>query len=256
MKRLASACSWVSAATPSSRPIATSNALAGPRAAAGRTVPRYAGSGCELSTESKTILSGTGSRSASGLASSPIPNRAARWSQYGRAWRSSRRYSARSVITPNRAATGRRPPGSWPWQRWFAPGCATRTAGRRALRPPRLPRRDRPPPRERLDQVERGREQPAPQPGHPTVGAVGKSGAERAEPRLRDRRHDGGYQQRHRERERPPGDAQRRDPREARRHEMPFRHLGERTQQTGAGLVERLKRRDAPDAVIDPRATP
>src|SRR3989442_2960055 len=31
---------------------------------------------------------------------------------------------------------------------------------------------------------------------------------------------------------------------------------GQRTQQAGGGLVERLKRRDAPDAVIDPRATP
>src|SRR5256885_477340 len=30
----------------------------------------------------------------------------------------------------------------------------------------------------------------------------------------------------------------------------------QRTQQAGGGLVERLKRRDAPDAVIDPRATP
>src|SRR5207247_9133857 len=46
------------------------------------------------------------------------------------------------------------------------------------------------------------------------------------------------------------------EPRAPRRREMPFRHVRERTQQTGAGLVERLKRRDAPDAVIDPRATP
>jgi len=49
-------------------------------AAVGTTACTYAGRGREPSTESTTILSGTGLSSAIGLATTPIANRPARWS--------------------------------------------------------------------------------------------------------------------------------------------------------------------------------
>src|SRR6266568_2750167 len=99
MNLLASDCSWPSAATASRSPTATaSRAEADPTTVAGSSAWRKLGSGRVPRTESTAILSGTGFNSAIGLASSPTPNRTARWSQYGRACRISRRYSARSLI--------------------------------------------------------------------------------------------------------------------------------------------------------------
>src|SRR5438552_3364281 len=206
MKRLASACSWVSAATPSSRPIATSNAPADPSTADGRTARTYAGSGCEPSTESKTILSGTGSSSARGLASMPIANRRARWGQYGRAWRSSRRASALSPAAQH--AHSVRPQvrfhGPQPLvlvQPVFAP-----YGGDHGPERPRSPRAASPPrretllnttaqPRDGLNEVQSRGQDAARQPRHP-LEAIGEPRAGAPEARLGHRRQDGGETER------------------------------------------------------------
>src|SRR6266550_2216744 len=99
MYLFASDWSWFTTAT------RRSSAIANPRIVsadcvrlAGRMDPRRRGRGRVPRTESTTIFRGTGLSKATGLASSPMPKSAARWSQYGRAWRSSRRYRARSPI--------------------------------------------------------------------------------------------------------------------------------------------------------------
>src|SRR6266487_519930 len=92
-----SACSWFAAATASSSMIATARmARAECVTVVGRRDCSTPGKGRVPSTESTTIFSGTGLSRAMGLASSPMPKSRATWIQYGRAWRRSRRYNAKS----------------------------------------------------------------------------------------------------------------------------------------------------------------
>src|SRR6266545_4603125 len=99
MYLFASDCSWFTTATRRSRAIATPRIVSADCVRlAGRMEPRRRGRGRVPRTESTTIFRGTGLSKATGLASSPMPKSAARWSQYGRAWRRSRRYRARSPI--------------------------------------------------------------------------------------------------------------------------------------------------------------
>src|SRR5436190_8614047 len=138
MNLLASVCSWPSAATASRSPTATaSRAVADPTTVAGSSAWRKWGSGRVPSTESTAILSGTGLSSAIGLASSPTPNRTARWSQYGRACRIRRRYNARSPISAPR-------PIAAPTFLAEHPGVARFLGGKGVIPPPRdaQPRED------------------------------------------------------------------------------------------------------------------
>src|SRR6267378_2944704 len=100
MYLLTSACSWFTVATSRSSTIATASIVSADCAAlAGRRCRRIPGSGRVPRTESTTIFKGTGFSKAMGLASSPMPKSRARWVQYGRAGRHSRRYRARSPIS-------------------------------------------------------------------------------------------------------------------------------------------------------------
>src|SRR2546428_498400 len=262
MKRLASACSWVSAATPSSRPIATSNAPADPSTADGRTARTNTGSGCEPSTESKTILSGTGSSSARGLASSPNPNRPAKRKRGGPegaaadfqappAIRPAAQHAypvrpqvrfhgpeplvlVQPVFTPHRDGDGPerpRPPPAPPPPR-----------GEAFLNAPTQPR-------DGLKQVQRRGQSVARQPRHPP-GSVGKPRPGAPETRLSDRWQNRGQEHPEGEPQRTPHDSQRGDPRQRRGHEMPLGHLGQGSQEGGRGLIDGLEWRGAPPAVI------
>ena len=103
--------------------------------------------------------------------------------------------------------------------------------------------------------MQRPRHQPPHQPPG-TNRCFRERRAGRAQAGLGERGQEGADEQRQRELERLPNDAEPRHGRERRGQQMPLGHMRQKGDQTTRRLVQRLKRRGPPDAVVDARAAP